>query len=515
MKLPISGRIIKRGLKLQRRLTSQSRKKPIGLQREALKTLLKKAEESAFGKHYEFSEILKSKDIIKAFQERVPIHDYDKIYDEWWFRLLEEEENIVWPGKIRYFALSSGTSGSPSKYIPVSDRMLSAMRRTSKFMFSHSTQLGLPTAFYGRQFLMLGSSTEFKRKGDLFIGDVSGINSSQVPNWFKSFYRPGKEISQIKDWNKRIEAIARKAKDWNICTISGIPSWVQLMLERVIEYNGAETIHDIWPNFQVYVSGGVAFGPYRKRFDQLTSKPIITLDTYYTSEGCLAVQTRMDNENMPMELVLRNGIFFEFVPFNEENFENGQIRPNAMVCTVDDVQEGIDYAILLSTCSGAWRYLLGDTIKFINKKRAEIKITGRTKHFLSITGEHLSVDNMTQGIEAMEKEYDISITEFSVKGLSVDNHFEHHWFIGSDMEFNENEFALKLDNVLSSLNDDYATERKDNLLKFIKVHRLNSSVFLDWLKSKGKIGGQSKFPRVMTDEQFKDWKKFIEEYGKK
>jgi hypothetical protein len=392
--------------------------------------------------------------------------------------------------------------------------MLKAMGRTSKFMFSQTIKLGLPPAFYGRHFLMMGSSTEFNQKGSLFIGDVSGINSSNVPFWFRSFYRPGKKITKIKDWNSRIEAIAKKAKEWDICTISGIPSWVQLMLERVIAYNQVENIHDIWPNFQVYVSGGIAFGPYRKRFEQLCAKPIITLDTYYTSEGCLACQTRLDNDQMPMELVLKNGIFFEFVPFNEQHFQNGQLLEGAKALAIDEVEEGVDYALVLSSCSGAWRYLIGDTVKFTDKEKAEIKITGRTKHFLSITGEHLSVDNMNKGIEAMEAEFDIVIPEFTVKAVKVENHFEHHWYIGCDKAFDEADLGEKLDAKLAILNDDYATERKENLLRFIRVYRVPENSFFDWLEKNGKYGGQVKFPRVMTDAQFEDWKVFLQHYGK-
>ena len=514
MKLRLKGRIVKSGLRLHKRLSSQSKKKPIAHQERTLRRLLKKALDTDFGKTYGFSDILSAPDIITAFQEQVPIHDYDKIYNEWWHRLLNEEDDVVWPGKIRYFALSSGTAGGPSKYIPVSDQMLKAMSRTSKFMFSQTIKLGLSPAFYGRHFLMMGSSTEFSQKGSLFIGDVSGINSSNVPFWFRSFYRPGKKISKIKDWKSRIDAIAKKAKEWDICTISGIPSWVQLMLEKVIEYNQVDNIHDIWPNFQVYVSGGIAFGPYRKRFEQLCGKPIITLDSYYTSEGCLACQTRMDNEQMPMELVLKNGIFFEFVPFDDNHFQNGQILEGAKALAIDEVEEGVDYALVLSSCSGAWRYLIGDTIKFVNKERAEIKITGRTKHFLSITGEHLSVDNMNNGIEAMEAAFDIVIPEFTVKAIKVDNHFEHHWYIGCDTPFNVSDFEKKLDAKLAELNDDYATERKENLLKYISVHRVPENCFFAWLERKGKVGGQIKFPRVMTDSQFEDWKEFLQNYGR-
>ena len=431
------------------------------------------------------------------------------MYAGWWHRLLNEEEHIVWPGKIKYFALSSGTTGAPSKFIPVSREMLSAMKKTSQFMFSHSTNLGLPAAFYGRKFLMLSSTTDFVKKGDLYIGDVSGINTSRMPYWLRTFYRPGKKITKIRDWNDRIEAIASQAKNWDICTIAGIPSWVQLMLERVISYHQVSDIHEIWPNFQVYVSGGVNFGPYRKRFEQLCSKPIITLDTYYSSEGCLACQTRLDNEGMPMELVLQNGVFFEFIPFHEGNFNQGNLKKEAKAVSIENVLEGEEYALILSSCSGAWRYLIGDTIKFVNVERAEIKITGRTKQFLSICGEHLSLDNMCQAIEMLEKEFDLIITEFTVKALKIENHFEHHWYLGVEKIIDSDRITLRLDRILSGLNDDYATERKDNLLKKIQVHLLDQHLFLKWMEKKGKLGGQAKFPKVMTDEQFQDWLQFI------
>jgi hypothetical protein len=339
---------------------------------------------------------------------------------------------------------------------------------------------------------------------------VSGINVSRVPFLLQRLYKPGKKIARIRDWEQRIEAIAESAKGWDICTVAGSPSWVQLMMERVISYHQVNNIHDIWPNFQVYVSGGVAFGPYKKRFDQLCGKPLIYLDTLYTSEGCLACQTRLDNDNMPMELVLNNGIFFEFVPFDEQHFQDGNLLPEAKALSIDEVEEGVDYAILLSSCSGAWRYLLGDTVRFFNKELAEIKVTGRTKHFLSICGEHLSVDNMNAGIEAMEALFDLTIPEFTVKAVKVDNHFEHHWYIGTDKTMVDTSlFAQKLDEKLAELNDDYATERQDNLLRFIKVYAFPEAWFVEWLKMKGKSGGQAKFPRVMQDEVYAEWLEFL------
>ena len=509
-----SGRIVKTVLQLHRRRASRAKEMPIDTQLETLIKLLEKAAHTAFGQYYQFSEILQSDDIIKSFQERVPIHDYDRIFDTWWSRVLAEEEDVVWPGKTQYFALSSGTSDDTTKYIPVTDDMLTAMQRTSRYMFAKSTQLGLKSSFYGRKFLMLGSSTDLTKKGSLIIGDVSGINVSRVPFLLPRLYKPGKKIARTRDWEQRIEAIAESAKDWDICTVAGSPSWVQLMMERVISYHQVNNIHDIWPNFQVYVSGGVAFGPYKKRFEQLCGKPLIYLDTLYTSEGCLACQTRLDNDNMPMELVLNNSVFFEFVPFNEQHFQDGNLLSTAKALSIDEVEEEVDYAILLSTCSGAWRYLLGDTVRFFNKELAEIKITGRTKHFLSICGEHLSVDNMNAGIEAMEALFDLTIPEFTVKAVKVDNHFEHHWYIGTDKTIVDTSFfAQKLDEKLASLNDDYATERRDNLLKFIKVHAFPEAWFVEWLKRRGKSGGQAKFPRVMRDEVYAEWLGFLKSKG--
>ncbi len=264
---------------------------------------------------------------------------------------------------------------------------------------------------------------------------------------------------------------------------------------------------------QVYVSGGVAFGPYRKRFEQLMGKPVITLDTYYTSEGCLACQTRLDNDLMPMELVLRNGVFFEFIPFNDHNFIQGELNPAAQALSVAEVEEGIEYALVLSSCSGAWRYLIGDTVRFIDKKRAEIKITGRTKHFLSICGEHLSVDNMNMGVETMESLFDVNIPEFTVKAIKVDNHFEHHWFLGCNSSIDNDLLTQALDDKLCALNDDYCTERRENLLKYIRIKIVPPQCFIKWLERQGKVGGQAKFPRVMNELQYQDWLIFLTEQG--
>ncbi|MCP4438840.1 MAG: GH3 auxin-responsive promoter family protein [Aureispira sp.] len=508
--MSLSGRLIKGGLKLHNRIHN-SKCPPQQLQLKSLTSLLKKAEYTTFGQHYGFSTILESNDLIQAFQQQVPLHEYNDIFEQWWHKMLEGEANICWPGKVDHFALSSGTSGSPSKHIPISKDMLQAIQKTSALMLSNTSKnFKFPAAFYSKHFFVLGSSMSLNKKGDVWIGDISGINAKHLSPFYERFYKPGKRIASIQDWDDRIAEVAKEAPNWDIAALAGIPSWVQLMLERIIEHHNLKSIKDIWPNLQVFVSGGIALGPYRKRLEQLVSKDLVYIDTYYTSEGCLAYQARMDNKGLPLKLLLDNGIFFEFIPFDDDNFDQGQVRPNAQAITIDQVKEGIDYALVISTCAGAWRYLLGDTVRFVDTTKAEIIITGRTKHFLSVCGEHLSVDNMNQAVLAIEEELDVSIPEFTVQAVKVDNHFEHHWHLGTkDTNLDTARLTALLDQHLCRLNDDYQTERRDNLLKAIKVTVLPLHTFYDWHASQGKLGGQSKFPKVLTKEQYQDWLEFI------
>lgn len=338
------------------------------------------------------------------------------------------------------------------------------------------------------------------------MGDLSGINASKVPMWLRPYYKPGVEISRINDWNQRIEEIAKQAADWDIGAIVGIPAWLQLMMEKIIEYHNLDHIHQIWPNLQVCVHGGVAFEPYKKGFEKILGRPLIYMDTYLASEGFLAYQSRPETNSM--KLLLNNRIFFEFVPFNKDNFDsNNQIKANPEVLTVEEVEEGIDYALLISTCSGAWRYLIGDTIRFTNKEEMEIVITGRTKHFLSICGEHLSIENMNTGMRAVEEQLDINIREFTVAAVEDGNFFAHQWYIGCEPQADATVVKKILDEQLKSINADYSTERSEVL--GMEVEILPFQLFYDWQGQRGKMGGQNKFPRVMKPELFKEWQAFV------
>ncbi len=507
--MPIIGSVIKRAIQLRKTITFQ-RGTPLQYQLRVLKRLLRQAKDTDFGKTYHFHQILKSENLIQAFKNEVPVHDYNSIYECWWHRAQQGEKDVCWPGKIKYFAMSSGTSEAASKYIPVSKEMLKSIKKASQKLLFAMLNYDLPTDIFQKEILMLGSSTDLNFNGVVYEGDMSGISAQNVPFWLNKFYyKPEKDILATRNWDAKLDQIARNAPKWDIAIIAGIPSWVQIMIERILEYNNIETLHEIWPNLTMYIHGGISFEPYRKTFERFFSKPMIYSETYMASEGFFAMKTRKNAKGLQM--VLNNGIFYEFVPFNEENFTaNGEIKSNPATYTINEVEEGIDYALLLSTCAGAWRYLIGDTIRFADAKKKEIVITGRTKHFLSICGEHLSVDNMTQALKMTADQLNIELKEFTVQGIPSGNLFAHKWYIGTDENVDVQALTRALDENLKKVNDDYATERA-NVLKDIQVHVIPNELFFRWLKINGKEGEQYKFPRVMKQEIFHEWELFIEQ----
>lgn len=278
-------------------------------------------------------------------------------------------------------------------------------------------------------------------------------------------------------------------------------------MEQIIERYKLNSIHDIWPDLTFFVHGGVSFEPYKKGFEKLLGRPLIYIETYLASEGFIAYQDRQYAKGM--KLVTNGHIFLEFVPFDDKNFDHeGNIVESPEALMIHEVEEGRDYAILLSTSAGTWRYLIGDTIRFVDKKNCEIAITGRTKHFLSLVGEHLSVDNMTRAVQLSSEEMNISIPEFTVAGVPYDTFFAHEWFIACNDEVDPASLRDKIDGHLKVLNDDYAVERQ-NALKEVIVNVLSESRFMEFMFSKGKVGGQHKFPRVLKGKMYEDWKKFL------
>ena len=482
---------------------------PRTMQLRVLKKLLRKARFTEFGQAYRFDDILLSKHVGKKFQELVPTFNYNKIYKQWWFKTLEGVPDVCWPGKVKYYALSSGTSESASKYIPITNDILKGNKNVMiKQFFGLRNYEDIPVKSISKGWLTLGGSTQLERySAGYYAGDLSGITAKKAPFWFQPFYKPGKKIAKEKDWQKKLDEIVEKAPEWDIGFVVGVPAWIQMCMEMVIERYNLNTIHDIWPNLAFFVHGGVSFEPYKKGFEKLVERPLIYIETYLASEGFLAYQDTQDG--VGMKLVLNEHIFFEFVPFDDENFDaDGEMIDNPEVLMIHEVEEGKDYALLISTSAGTWRYLIGDTVRFVDKARSEIIITGRTKHFLSLVGEHLSVDNMNKAIQIASEELNISIPEFTVTGIPYQSFFAHQWYVACDDKVDKVQLATIIDSKLKELNDDYAVERK-SALKAIFVEVLSEEAFMDFMNQKGKIGGQHKFPRVLKGKMLEDWKLFL------
>lgn len=508
--MAIIGNIIKGVINLRNSISGET--DHVRNQKETLNLLLDKAKATEFGKHYQFSKLLKSKQTYQEFKTNIPVFDYDNIHNEWWYRLHRGEDNITWPGHPDYFALSSGTTGKTSKRIPVTDDMIDAIKKAGIQQILAIENFDLPADFFEKEIMMLGSSTNLETNNNHIEGEISGISANRIPFWFRGFYKPGEEISKIDDWDERVQKIAEQAKTWDIGALSGIPSWIELMLEKVIAYHNAETIHDIWPNLRVYTSGGVAFSPYEKSFKRLTGNHVEVIDTYLASEGFIALQTRPETD--AMQLLTDNGIFFEFIPFQPQYINaDGSLKENSPAISIEDVELNVDYVLVISTVSGAWRYSIGDTIQFTNTEKAEIKITGRTKFFLNTVGSQLSVNKMDAAIKELEHQFDVDISEYTICAKrGEDDEFYHFWYLGaSDVNLNPTKVAEVLDEFLKQANKNYSVARS-KALKGVKVKLVPTKVFYEWNAKNKKKGGQVKMERVMDEEKFEAWEKFVQEH---
>lgn len=505
--MALLGAIIKTAIDIRGKLVSE--KSPVESQKEILKKMLESAKDTAFGKYYGFGKILEADNIQKSFAENVPYFDYHQMDNEWWEQTKKGMEDISWPGKPTYFARSSGTTGKTSKKIPVTDDMIEAIRTTGIKQVGALSNFDIPADLYEKEIMMLGSSTNLEEQDQFLEGEISGISASNIPFWFRGFYKPGEEIALMEDWDQKVETIAKNAKNWDIGALSGIPSWMELMMKKVIEHHNVKTIHDIWPNLQVYTTGGVAFQPYEKSFNQLLSHPITVIDTYLASEGFLAFQNRP--ETTSMKLVTDNGIYFEFVPFLPEYInEDGSLAQQAPTLTLAEVEPNTDYVLIISTVSGAWRYLIGDTVAFTDVERAEIKITGRTKFFLNVVGSQLSVNKMEAALRELEEKFDIKIPEFTLAAVKIDNEFYHHWYLGTETEIDDENIAKALDESLKEANKNYAVARS-KALKGVNVTTINPEIFYEWNAKNKKKGGQVKMEKVMEEEKFSTWETFVKE----
>lgn len=509
--MPLLGSIIKKAYEIRRFPIDIKNADPVLEQKKVLRKLLTKAQGTAFGEYYGFSGILESSNIIDSFRKAVPVHDYNSMFRSWWYRSLNGESYVAWPGRVKYFALTSGTADASSKQIPVTTDMLWAIRRATIRLLVSTTKYDFPDEFYEKGILMIGGSTHLQYNGTYYQGDVSGITAKNIPFWFEHFYKPGKSISREVEWQVKLNEIVRNAPDWDIGIVVGVPAWIQIIFERIIAEYKLRNIHEIWPNFGAYVHSGVSFEPYVNSFQNLLGKNIVYNESYLSSEGYIAYQYPESKNSMV--LITDNGIYYEFIPYNERNFdEEGNLKENPEILSLDEVTEGKNYALLLSSCAGAWRYLIGDTVKFTDPLACEIVLTGRTKQFLSLCGEHLSQDNMNRAVKMLQDEMNIKINEFSVCGIRHGSLFGHKWYLGTDSPADPDCLAAKLDEYLKVLNDDYRVERLE-AIREIRAEIIPLQAFYDWMKAQGKEGGAHKFPRVLKNQQLKSWEEHLRNYG--
>lgn len=506
--MAILGSIVKVGIALNQKLSFEL-KSPQENQEQQLTKLLKKAKNTAFGKFYNFDRIIGSDDVIAAYKAEVPIHTYEQIHERWWSQQ-QKHPDITWPGQPHFYALSSGTTGKSSKRIPVTEDYLHSVRSVGSSMIKCLPEFNLPDTLFETEILMLSSTANLNvsNRGHL-EGEISGINVSNFPGWYDLFYRPGKEIAAIDNWDERLERIVQEAPNWNIGAIAGIPSWVLLLLQEVVKKHKLKNIHEIWPNLTVYASGGVAFETYRQSFENICERPLTIIDTYLASEGFFSFGNKPNS--MSMQLAISNGYFYEFIPFDERGVDGqGNLLEQPESHPLAEVELDQNYVLVISTCSGAWRYVIGDTIKFTSLDPHEIKITGRTKFFLNVVGSQLSEEKMDAALVDISNQIGVEVNEFTVAAIKNEaDEYIHQWILVSDDTIDVADFKERLDNSLKDANKNYKVARS-KALKDIQVKVITKDRYHAFLEQRKKKGGQVKTPKVMNETKMLEYLAFLE-----
>ncbi|MBM1106055.1 GH3 auxin-responsive promoter family protein [Aurantibacter crassamenti] len=470
-------------------------KYPEEVQEEVLRQLLEIAEDTEVGKRYEFESIGN----YQTFQERVPIQSYEEI-EPIIERTRRGEQNIFWPTSIKWFAKSSGTTNAKSKFIPVSAEALEDCHyKSGKDLLclylnnNENSQL-----FTGKSLRLGGSKELYEDNGSLF-GDLSAILIDNMPLWAEFSSTPSNKVSLMSEWEHKLKAIIHESKQENVTSLAGVPSWMLVLLNDVIQETGKDHLFQVWENLEVYFHGGVSFNPYKEQYKKLLPrKSFQYYEIYNASEGFFAIQDR--NGANDLLLMLDYGIFYEFIPMDEYGTEGQQAIP------LWEVKIGKNYAIIITTNSGLWRYKIGDTIRFTSTNPYRIKVTGRTKHHINVFGEELIIENAEEALKSICKKTGAEIKDYTAGPIFMVGKEKgaHEWIIEfrrppEDLDY----FTELLDNALKSLNSDYEAKRYNNItLNLPSVHVARENLFYDWLKSNDKLGGQHKIPRLSNRRDY-------------
>jgi hypothetical protein len=482
-------------------------KYPHDVQEEWFRKLIAAGKQTEWGKLHGYDSI----NNYNQFTERVEISEYEDLnpYIE---RLRKGEQYLLWNSEIKWFAKSSGTTSDKSKFIPVSQEALDECHfKGGKDLLSIYCNLNEDTKIFSGQFLGMGG-THISDNPDIgtYVGDVSAIIMENLPSWIELMRTPELSIALMNEWEKKIEKIAEVTIKQNVTNITGVPSWTLVLLKRILEITGRNNISEVWPNLELFVHGGVSFLPYRQQFDQILGNNVHYLETYNASEGFFGIQDQFDKDDML--LMLDYGIFYEFIPLSE----TGQSLKNAI--PLNEVLIGVNYAMVITTNSGLWRYQIGDTITFTSTCPYRIKITGRTRNFINAFGEELIVDNAVKAINiACEKTKSI-INEFTAAPIYFTDNTSgaHEWLIEFENEpDNITYFTEVLDNALKALNSDYEAKRYQNMVLGLPIVRvLSKGTFYHWLKDNNRLGGQYKVPRLSNNRKIVEEILVIEQHRK-
>ncbi|MEJ7691823.1 GH3 auxin-responsive promoter family protein [Daejeonella sp.] len=470
------------------------KKNPLAAQGKVFDKLISKAKDTAFGRDHVFSGINSYED----FKKNVPVRDYEglKPYIE---RVVKGEADVLWPGKPKYLAKTSGTT-SGTKYIPISnDSMPEHVRGAQNAMFCYIHETGKADFLDGKIIFLQGSPV-MEHKNGIAFGRLSGIVANHVPSYLQRNRLPSFATNSIEDWEEKVEAIVDETINEDMRLISGIPPWVQMYFDRLSAHSDGKKIKDIFRNFSLFVHGGVNFEPYRARLEESIGKSIDSIETYPSSEGFIAFQDSQTERGLL--LILNSGIFYEFIP-SEEYFNENPTR-----LALKDVEMDRNYALILNTNAGLWGYSIGDTIKFVSKDPYRIIVTGRIKHYISAFGEHVIGEEVESAILSVAKKENLEITEFTVapQVTPADGSLPYHeWYVEfarppADLRA----FSSKVDKSLQALNSYYLDLVEGKVLQPLIMHSLKKDAFRNYMKAQGKLGGQNKVPRLSNDRLIAD-----------
>ena len=465
---------------------------PVAAQREVLQQLVTAAQYTEFGKKYGFSKLF----TLKQFKASVPIHEYDDI-KPYIQRMMDGGQNILWNTPVEWFAKSSGTTSDKSKFIPISEESLqdNHFQASKDVLTNYYKNFPSSDLLTGKSLVVGGSHQISKVNDDIQYGDLSAVLMQNSPFWGQWLRTPELSIALLDEWENKIEKLAQITAEENVTSLAGVPTWTLLLLKRILAIKQKATIKEVWPNLELYINGGVSFVPYREQFEKIIGGPINYLEIYNASEGFIAGQEKPGDDGMM--LFTEHGIFYEFMPVEEYG------KPIPQTIGLGEVALHKNYALVISTTGGLWRYLIGDTVQFTSLNPYKIKVSGRLKHYINAFGEEIIVDNSDHAIAAAAEKTNAVVNDYTAAPIYFSDgaNGAHEWLIEFDKAPNDmQQFVQELDNALKNINSDYEAKRYKNIaLRLPVVHAITKGLFTKWLRSKGKMGGQHKVPRLSNE----------------